>query len=367
MLLDNLGGIMANNILFVDDEEFILEAIKMGLANEQYNCFYALSAKDGLEIIKSVDIDVVVSDMQMPEIDGLTFLAQVEAISPDIIKIIQTGQANLEQVIKVINTIDVFNFMLKPYDIEMTLKPLIRKAMHQSWLVKTNKTLNSQLANKLRELEIKHFKLQKVTASLDDSNSIIMTIANAIEAKDIITKGHVHRVAYWAGKIGERLALSDEEMELLRQGSILHDIGKIGIPDSILNKPGALTNEEFEIMKTHTIIGEKIIKSLKSFENVKPIIRHHHEKLDGSGYPDNLTGDKIDTLTRIVAVVDIYDALISDRPYRKAMSQQQAFLILEDDARKGLLDSEIVRILKEETLANPNIKSNINNMSFSFS
>lgn len=358
---------MAHNILFVDDEEFILEAIKIGLADEQYNCFYALSAKDGLDIIKNVDMDVVVSDMQMPEIDGLAFLTQVEAISPDIIKIIQTGQANLDQVIKVINTIDVFNFMLKPYKIEDTLKPLLRKAVHQSWLVKTNKTLNNQLANKLRELEIKHYKLQKVTASLDDSNSIIMTIANAIEAKDITTKGHVHRVAYWAGKIGERLALSDAELELLRKGSILHDIGKIGIPDSILNKPGVLTSEEFEIMKTHTIIGENIIKSLKSFENVKPIIRHHHEKLDGSGYPDNLTGDKIDTLTRIVAIVDIYDALISDRPYRKAMSHEQAFLILENDAKKGLLDSVIVEILKEETVINPNIESTINNMTFAFS
>lgn len=367
MLLDNLGGIMTHNILFVDDEEFILEAIKIGLADEQYNCFYALSAKDGLDIIKNMTIDVVVSDMQMPEVDGLTFLKQVEDISPDIIKIIQTGQANLDQVIKVINTIDVFNFMLKPYDIESTLKPLIRKAMHQSWLVKTNKTLNNQLANKLRELEIKHFKLQKVTASLEDSNSIIMTIANAVEAKDVITKGHVHRVAYWSEKIGERLALSDIEMEILRKGSILHDIGKIGIPDSILNKPGALTEEEFEIMKTHTVIGENIIKSLKSFENVKPIIRHHHEKLDGSGYPDNLTEGEIYTLTRIVAIVDIYDALISDRPYRKAMSQEQAFLILEEDAKKGLLDFKIIEILKEETVKNLGIELTINNMDFAFS
>lgn len=358
---------MTHNILFVDDEEFILEAIKLGLSNEQYNCFFALSAKEGLDIVKNMDIDVVVSDMQMPEIDGLTFLKQVEAISPDIIKIIQTGQANLEQVINVINTIDVFNFMLKPYDIEKNLKPLIRKAVHQSWLVKTNKQLNNQLANKLRELEIKHFKLQKVTASLDDSNSIIMTIANAVEAKDIITKGHVHRVAYWSEKIGERLALSNIEMEILRKGSILHDIGKIGIPDNILNKPGALTEEEFEVMKTHTIIGEKIIKSLKSFENVKSIIRHHHEKLDGRGYPDNLTGDEIDILTRIVAIVDIYDALISDRPYRKAMSHEQAFLIIEEDAKKGLLDSVIVEILKEETVKNPNIESTINNMTFAFS
>lgn len=358
---------MIHNILFVDDEENILKSLKRALMDETYNCFFTNNAKEGLEIIKKNNIDVVVSDMRMPEIDGLTFLKQVEAISPDIVKIIQSGQADMYQLIDVINNINVFNFILKPWDVETSLKPLLRKAIHQSWLIKTNKELNSQLANKLRELEIKHFKLQKVTASLEDSNSIIMTIANAVEAKDIITKGHVHRVAYWAEKIGERLALSNEEMELLRKGSILHDIGKIGIPDSILNKPGVLTSEEFEVMKTHTIIGEKIIKSLKSFENVKSIIRHHHEKLDGSGYPDNLSGEQIDIYTRIVAIVDIYDALISDRPYRKAMSQEQAFSILENDAKKGLLDPEIIEVLKEEIVKNPNIESTINNMSFAFS
>lgn len=355
---------MTHNILFVDDEEFILEAIKIAVSDEKYNCFFALSAKDGLEIMKNTNIDVVVSDMRMPEIDGLSFLTQVEAISPDIIKIIQTSQADIDQLINVINTIDVFNFMLKPYDVETTLKPLLRKAIHQSWLVKTNKELNNQLANKLRELEIKHYKLKKVTASLEDSNSIIMTIANAVEAKDLNTNGHVNRVAYWSKKLGERLALSNEEMELLRKGSMLHDIGKIGIPDNILNKPGALTSEEFEIMKTHTIIGENIIKSLKSFEDVKSIIRHHHEKLDGSGYPDNLADKDIDIYTRIVAIVDMYDALIMDRPYRIAMSQEQGFLILEEDAQKGLIDSSIVQMLKEEVLQNPYIEPIINNKDF---
>lgn len=353
---DNLGGIMTHNILFVDDEEFILEAIKLAVSDEQYNCFFATSAKDGLGIMKNINIDVVVSDMIMPEIDGLSFLTQVEAISSDIIKIIQTGKADINQLINVINTIDVFNFMLKPYDIESTLKPILKKAVHQSWLVKTNKQLNNQLANKLRELEIKHYKLQKVTASLEDSNSIIMTIANAVETKDIITKGHVHRVAYWSEKIGERLALSNEEIELLKKASMLHDIGKILIPDDILYKPGPLTNEEFEIIKTHTIIGEKIIQSLKSFENVKSIVRHHHEKLDGSGYPDNLTDNQIDIYTRIVAIVDMYVALTTNKPYRNAMSHAQTFSILDEDSQKGFIDHQIVEILKEEVLKSPDIE-----------
>lgn len=343
---------MTHNILFVDDEDNILKSLKRALIDESYNCFFANSAKEGLEIVKNTNISVVVSDMRMPEIDGLSFLTQVEAISPDIVKLIQSGQSDMYQLINVINNIDVFKFILKPWDVDLILKPTINKAISQYELVKSNKELKIQLENQLKEMEIKHFRLQKITSSLDDSNSIIMTIANAVEAKDIGTNGHVNRVAYWSQKIGENLALSPSEMALLRKGSILHDIGKIGIPDSILNKPGALTNEEFDIMKTHTVIGENIIKSLKSFENVKSIIRHHHEKLDGSGYPDHLHDSQIDIYTRIVAIVDIYDALTMDRPYRKAMDNHQAFSILQGDAQKGLVDASIVELLKEEVFKN---------------
>lgn len=346
---------MTANILFVDDEDNILKALKRALIDETYNCFFANSGKAGLDVVKRMSIDVVVSDMRMPEMDGLNFLRQVEALSPDTVKIIQSGQSDMYKLIEVINTIDVFSFILKPWDVEATLKPTINKAIRQVELIRTNKILNEELAKKLRELEIKHFRLQKVSASLEDSNSVIMTIANAIEAKDIITNGHVNRVAYLSQKIGKRLQLSAKEMDILRDGSILHDIGKIGIPDSILHKPEALTKEEFEVMKTHTIIGENIIKSLKSFKNVKSIIRHHHEKLDGSGYPDGIKDSQIDIYTRIVAIVDMYDALIMDRPYRKAMSIDEAFDILEDDAQKGLLDSTILGILKDEILSNPNL------------
>lgn len=350
------------NILFVDDEEKVLKSLKRALICEKYKCFFADNANDGLEIVKKDKIDVVITDMRMPKVDGLQFLQQVEAFSPDIVKIIQSGQADMYQLIEVINTVDIFNFILKPWDINATLKPIIKKAVKQSRLIKSNKELNMQLANKLRELEIKHFKLQKATESLEDSTSIIMAIANTVEAKDSVTNGHVHRVSYWSQRLGVKLGLSQEQLELLKKGAALHDIGKIGIPDSILNKPEALTIEEFEVMKSHTIIGEKIISSLKSFANIKSIIRHHHEKLDGSGYPDGLKGDDIDVLTRIIAIVDIYDALTMDRPYRKAMSIEQAFLILEEDAKKGLIDASIVHILKEEVNqkdANPFVLENV--------
>lgn len=354
MLLNNIliykesSKVMSYSILFVDDEEYILKYLEMSMIDENYNCFFADNANDGLEIIEHTNIDIVVSDIKMPEIDGINFLRQVELMHPNIVKIILSGEADIYHLIEVINSINVFSFILKSWNIHNIIKTVLSKAIKQVELISKNEELNHQLANKLRELEIKHFRLQKVTESLEDSNAIIMTIANAVEAKDKVTNGHVNRVAYWVQKLGERLDLSQDELEFLRKGAVLHDIGKIGIPDEILNKPGALTKEEFDIMKTHTVIGERIIRSLKSFENIKSIIRHHHEKLDGSGYPDGLKGAEIDIYTRIVAIVDIYDALITDRPYRNAMSKDQAFDILKTDAQKGLLDVEIINMLEEE-------------------
>lgn len=346
---------MTHNILFVDDEVNVLKSIKRALIDEEYNCFFAENALDGIKIIKEEKINVVISDMRMPETDGISFLKQVESVCPQIIKIILSGQADMQQLVDLINTVDIFNFLLKPWDVEKTLKPVINKAIQQYEVITSNVEMKGQLENQLKDLEIKHFRLQKLTDSLEDSNSVIMTVANAVEAKDSVTNGHVNRVAYWSKKIGERLSFSAEEMEMLTRGAMLHDIGKIGVPDAILGKPGSLTKEEFDVMKQHTVIGEKIIKSLKSFENIKSIIRHHHEKLDGSGYPDGLTDKQIDIYTRIIAIVDIYDALISDRPYRKAMTKEEAFSILENETQKGLLDESIVILLKEEISKNANL------------
>ncbi len=200
-----------------------------------------------------------------------------------------------------------------------------------------------------KELEMKHYRLQKLSESLENSDSIVMAIANSVEAKDKLTKGHISRVAFYAQKIGEYFKMSESELELLKKGAVLHDIGKIGTPDNILNKPGALTKEEFEIMKNHPVDGWNILSSLKSFKNLAKIARHHHEKLDGTGYPDGLKDEEIDIYTRIVAIVDIFDALTADRSYRSALTREQALNIIFEDVKKGKLDSKIANALKEIT------------------
>lgn len=200
-----------------------------------------------------------------------------------------------------------------------------------------------------KELELKHFRLKMLSESLENSDSIVMAVANSVEAKDKLTKGHISRVAYFAEHIGRYFNMTEKELETLKKGAVLHDIGKIGTPDYILNKPGPLNDEEFEVMKQHPIDGWKILKSMKSFENIAKIVRHHHEKLDGSGYPDGICGKEIDIYTRIVAIVDIYDALIAQRPYRNPLTREQALEIIFKDVQSGKLDKEVAEALSQIT------------------
>ncbi|MEA1962122.1 MAG: HD-GYP domain-containing protein [Bacillota bacterium] len=171
---------------------------------------------------------------------------------------------------------------------------------------------------------------------------VVIFLARTIDAKDKYTEGHIERVSQYAVFLGERIGLSTEELETLRVGAMVHDIGKIVVDLNILNKPGKLTDAEFEEIKLHPLVGEEICRPLKSLEEVIKIVRYHHEKLDGSGYPDGITGDDIPIEVRIVTIVDIFDALTTDRSYRKAMKMDDAIRILREDAVAGKLDHGLV-------------------------
>lgn len=173
--------------------------------------------------------------------------------------------------------------------------------------------------------------------------AIISALALAVEAKDPYSRGHQDRVADYAVKIAEKLKLNDEEKDALRDAGKLHDLGKIGISDDILSKPGPLTDEEWGIMRTHPAVGEEILKPIKSLEHLRDLVRHHHEKLDGTGYPDGLKGNQVSLLARILAVADIYDALRTTRPYRKALSKEESTELLQEMDNK--IDQSIVKAL----------------------
>jgi hypothetical protein len=184
---------------------------------------------------------------------------------------------------------------------------------------------------------------QELAAQTENIEDVVISLARTIDAKDKYTEGHTERVSQYAVFLGERLGLTERKLETLRIGALIHDLGKIGIDLSILNKPGHLTEEEFEEIKLHPALGQQICSPLKALQEVGDIIRHHHERLDGSGYPDGLRDEEISQNARIVAVVDVFDALTTERSYKKALSPEEALCIMREEAAQGQLDSRIVQ------------------------
>jgi putative two-component system response regulator len=178
-------------------------------------------------------------------------------------------------------------------------------------------------------------RLKRLTDDLDSAASLFLTLGRIIEARDPCTEGHCERLTDYATALGRQLDLGQTDLEALNRGAFLHDLGKIAIPDRVLLKKGKLTRKEYDLMKRHPAIGDELCRTVRSFEAVRPIVRHHHERLDGRGYPDGLAGDRIPLLAQIVSIVDVFDALTSDRPYRRALPTATAYQMMRDDARGG--------------------------------
>jgi putative two-component system response regulator len=185
--------------------------------------------------------------------------------------------------------------------------------------------------------------LKRFTDELEHAETVLFTLARSIEGKDAYTGGHCERLSDHSARLAEAIGLSAEQVKALRRAGIVHDIGKVAIPDSILGKPGRLTEQEFAVVKEHPVVGERICAPLRSFHLVLPIIRHHHEKMNGTGYPDGLRGDDIPVTARILQIVDVYDALTTARPYKAALSASETLQIMEDEVNKGWWDPDIFR------------------------
>jgi len=341
-----------NTILIVDDDkENILKTLERLLENEGYKIFFAENGLYGLEIIKREDIHLVISDYKMPNMDGTKFLQEVKQLLPDTIRIMLTGHADLEVAIKAINEGEVYRFITKPWNnIELlgTIKQGVEYYNLQRELDRLNKLI--QLQN--RELKDWNYKLeQKVAEQTKQIRDLfldaIKSLVFALEAKDKYTEGHSRRVTESATYICEKMSLQNEYTEDIKLASLLHDIGKIGVKESILDKQGKLTGDEYEHIKTHVVICERILAPIIKKESVIQIVMHHHEHVDGSGYPNGLKNTAIPLGARIVAVADAYDALLSERPYRKALSKEDACAELVKFS--GIyFDPEIVKILVAE-------------------
>ena len=197
-----------------------------------------------------------------------------------------------------------------------------------------------ELAARLRSL----LRLKRVTEALEHAENLIGSLALTIEARDTYTAGHCVRLATYAVQLGERLRLSTEELEALQLGGFLHDLGKIAVPDQVLMKPGPLSRDQWRIMREHAIVGDRLAGHIRTLTLVRPIIRHHHERMDGRGYPDKLAGEEIPILARIMAIVDVYDALRTRRAYKPPLEEREAIRLLREASATGHLDAALVRL-----------------------
>jgi len=300
-------------ILVVDDERLVREMISRRMEKRGFQCVTAGDGPSALKLVSKNNISLVLLDISMPGMSGLDVLASIKEDHPDTMVIMITAMIDINMAIKAM-TSGAYDYLIKPIETEI-LSISVTRAIERRNLIIENREYQRNLERKVTEQteEIRKTFINTVTS-----------LVNALEAKDEYTRGHSERVTDIAIKIARELALNETYIEKIRLAGLLHDIGKIGVREDILNKPGKLTEEEFEHVKTHSKIGEHILRPVIKDEEILDMVIHHHERYDGKGYPDGLTDDQISLQASILAVADAYDAMTSDRSYRKALSIEEA-------------------------------------------
>jgi putative two-component system response regulator len=300
-------------ILLVDDEEMIRRLLSQKLSPEGYRCEQAANAKQALEKLKEHPIDLVILDIKMPGKSGVELLSEIKAKYPDTAVIMATAIDDAAVAIKCMKA-GAYDYVTKPFNLD-EVSFSVRRALEKRRLELENRDYQQHLEEKVAE------QAQKIRASFFNA---ITALAYALEAKDVYTSGHSQRVTEISVAIAEHLGLPKESIEKIRLAGLVHDIGKIGVRESVLNKPGSLSDNEFKHVRLHSQAGERILKPIVDDEEILKAVRHHHERYDGTGYPDGLKGEQIPQLARIIAVADTFDAMTSERPYRKALTEEAA-------------------------------------------
>jgi len=317
-------GTPRGRILIVDPNENNRRQITSALAELDHELIEAGSTSGALQIIEDKPVDLVMVDAQAPELGGMAFCRalrrnETTSILP-IFVVLGAGQADgadhdLEMQLFSAGADECFVTPLKPSALRTRVDATLR--------------------------------LKFMMESLDSSEAVLFKLARSVENRDPDLGQHCQRLALMASAMGLALGLPESDIRSLQYGGYLHDIGKVGIPDRVLFKAGPLTSEEWEIMRSHSVRGERICACMKSLAPVLPIIRHHHEKYDGTGYPDGLKGDQIPLLALILQVVDIYDALTTERPYKRAYTPEEALKIMREETQKGWRDPVLVDVFAD--------------------
>jgi putative two-component system response regulator len=302
-------------VLIVDDNQTNVELIHMHLKPFHYAIAKAYDGEEALTAVERENPDLILLDLMMPKLSGYEVCQRLKsdpktALIPIIIV---TALRELDDKIKAIE-FGADDFLIKPFN-------------------------KIELTTRIRSL----LRVKQLHDELDHCESVVFTLAETLEAKDVYTRGHSERVAKYSAILAHAMGLSPHEVEEIRRGSLLHDIGKIGVKDTVLNKIEKLTVEEMAHIRTHPARGYEICKSLKTFRNILPVIRSHHERMDGRGHPDGLKGDEIPVSARICSITDAFDAMTSNRPYRKGISPLQAANIFERELNSGQWDPDILK------------------------
>jgi putative two-component system response regulator len=304
----------SGKVLVVDDYAPNLRALGLLLERSDYTVLTATNGRDALEIVKNQRPDLVLLDVLMPGISGLDVCIEIKRnadtrFTP--VVLISGAQERQTRLAGLDAGAD--DFLNKPIDTE-------------------------ELQTRVRSL----MRLKRLTDDLESAESLFLTLGRIIEARDPCTEGHCERLTDYATMLGRHLQLDQDDLDALHRGAFLHDVGKIAIPDRVLLKKGKLTRKEYELMKRHAAIGDDLCATVRSFEAVRPIVRHHHERIDGRGYPDGLAGDRVPLLAQIVSIADVFDALTTDRPYRRALPTATAYQMMRDEARGGWCREELL-------------------------
>ena len=304
---------ITGTVLVADDQAANRELLEELLTAQGCTVIAVPDGAAAVEQLTRTQVDLVLLDVMMPYLNGFEVCEKIKN-NPDtylipviIITALSDQQDRLEGI-----KVGADDFLTRPVD-------------------------RTELLARVRSL----LKLKQRTDELERAESVLFSLARSIEGKDPYTHGHCERLSDYSVRLGEHLGLSEDQLVALRRAGVVHDVGKIAVPDAILLKPGCLTPDELTIIREHSVVGERICAPLKSFRFVLPIIRHHHEKLDGSGYPDGLRGDAIPVTARVLQIVDVYDALTTDRPYKRAFSVTDALQTMKEEVAKGWWDPRI--------------------------
>jgi response regulator RpfG family c-di-GMP phosphodiesterase len=307
---------LKGNILIADDEEMIRELINITLSKEGFTCHQAASAEEGLEIINSQKLDMALLDIMMPGRSGIELLKDIKQLTPDTTVLMITAMNDMDTALSCIH-FGAEDYITKPFNLDRVLLT-VKNTLDKRRLVLENREYQANLEQKVREqTEVIRTVMGEINLAYEHT---LAALIRALDAREKEVGSHSERVMAYARLLAEAAGIDERGRSILAKGALLHDIGKIGVSDNILLKPGKLDEAEWETMRTHPAVGYEILSGIRYFSGAAELVMSHHERYDGAGYPNGLLGETIPISARIFALVDTLDAMTSDRPYRKALT-----------------------------------------------